>query len=157
MCLNPIRKFWSEGAICSGFPCLHGALRSWKGLLICASLLPKLHPKGTGEAFAFTPGHFCTQKTSEIFAQQDLKFSLLSEFPSQSHCQVIQIHQGRLPRKPLSSCPLGDGPTTSLQFWLARHLFFPTPSIRLHHHLLMHLKKVRGLGHNTWLELMPEG
>lgn len=156
MHLYQISKFWSEGAICSGFLYFCSALESVKKPCSLAPPLPHLHPKGTEEASAFWLGCICTQKTSESFAHQDLKFSLLSEFPSQGRCQVTQICQGRLPRRAPSPCLLGDSSAARFQCWQARHLLFPTPSIRLQHHLLKHPKRVRGPGHNRWLELMPE-
>lgn len=156
VCLYQIGSFWSKGAACSGFACFGGTLESVKSLVIRASLLPQFYPKGAG-------GDLPSAYAASI-RRSPLKALLTRTWDP---CSSVNFHQRvsakshksvkeGLSRRAPSPCPQSVGSTTILECLLASPLVFPTPFIRLHYHLLMHLKGARGLGHNRWLELMPE-
>lgn len=138
----------SDWPICSGFLCFSVLEAIKKPCSPCLSISPT-SPTGYWGGICLLSGL--------LLCTEDLLKLCWPGLEIQGHCQVTQVCQGRLPGRAPSPSPLGDSPTTSLQCWLAGSLLFPTPSFGLHHYLLMHLKRTRGLGHNRWLELMPEG
>lgn len=152
-----MKSFSSKGAAAWGFAHFAGALESC--LVAHAPLLPQFYPKDAGQG----PAGRETCLLPTLLHTEAL--SRLCFTRTWDPCSSVNFHQrvsAKSHRSVKEACLGGHG-CLSTEGWLssrprgpASRLILPTPFIRLHCHLLVHPRGVRGLGHNRWLELMPE-